>query len=351
MWLDLPIAIDLFAGAGGLTQGLKDAGFFVAAAVERDRRAARTHTLNHPEVAMWNADIRDIDPSEIVSQLRLPRVDLVAGCPPCQGFSRVRTKNGAIVADVRNDLIDDYVRFVEALQPRSIMLENVPGLLAHPRWSAAAQRLEELGYPATQGTSCLNAADYGVPQRRRRLVMLAVQGAAVPPPGKGSTRMTVRQAIGALAPAGKSGDALHDVEERRTEAVQELIAAVPPDGGSRSDLPDSMVLACHVRCDGFKDVYGRMRWNDVAPTITGGCQSPSKGRFLHPEENRAITLREAALLQGFPPTYHFDLSGGKMAAAAMIGNALPPPFIRGHAAALKKALDDEPVSRTPVVGV
>jgi len=117
-----------------------------------------------------------------------------------------------------------------------------------------------------------------------------------------------------------------------------IIRAVPHDGGGRLDLSEEHRLACHKDFSGFKDVYGRMRWDDVSPTITGGCHNPSKGRFLHPEQDRTITLREAALLQGFPVNYHFDLKRGKLAAAAMIGNALPPAFIRAHAAPVCEAM-------------
>ena len=119
----------------------------------------------------------------------------------------------------------------------------------------------------------------------------------------------------------------------------ELIQRIPKNGGSRTDLPEEDQLECHKRCNGFKDVYGRMAWGDVAPTITSGCSNPSKGRFLHPEEDRAITLREAALLQGFPLRYKFPTSN-KSAVALMIGNALPPPFITAHARMIRDTLQN-----------
>ena len=111
----------------------------------------------------------------------------------------------------------------------------------------------------------------------------------------------------------------------------QMIRRIPKDGGSRTDLPEEDQLDCHKRCNGFKDVYGRMAWSEVSPTITSGCFNPSKGRFLHPEEDRAITMREASLLQGFPRQYKFPAGSGKSAIAMMIGNALPPPFIAAHA--------------------
>lgn len=143
-------------------------------------------------------------------------------------------------------------------------------------------------------------------------------------------RKTVREAIECLSSPGESGDALHDCPETRSEKVAALIAMIPKDGGSRTQLGRKYQLKCHRKCDGFKDVYGRMAWDDIAPTITGGCVNPSKGRFLHPDEDRSITLREAALLQGFPPDYHFSLERGKFAAALMIGNAFPPAFVKAH---------------------
>lgn len=333
-------AIDLFSGPGGLTQGLKQAGFHVVAAVEADPLAALTYQRNHPEVAVWRQDIRETEPGELLTRLKLKSIDLIAGCPPCQGFSSVRTRNArAAVEDPRNDLIRDYVRFVRQMMPKAIILENVPGLRHDPRWSEAADELEALGYGARDGMRILDAADYGVPQRRRRLVMVALRGAPAPEPRRQPGRRTVREALAQLpSRPGTSGDPLHDLGERRTDRVMQIIKSIPHDGGGRLDLSPEHRLVCHTDFNGFKDVYGRMRWDRPAPTITGGCHNPSKGRFLHPDEDRTITLREAAVLQGFPPRYHFALDRGKLAAAAMIGNALPPPFIEAQAAPVVRAL-------------
>lgn len=146
---------------------------------------------------------------------------------------------------------------------------------------------------------------------------------------------SVRSVIGGLAAAGSSGDSLHDLPERRSDRVRRVISLIPKDGGSRSSLPARMQLRCHAGNAGFHDVYGRMAWGDVAPTITSGCFNPSKGRFIHPEHDRAITLREAALLQGFPLSYRFDEEAGKERIAQMIGNAIPPGFVVHHARALR----------------
>ena len=143
---------------------------------------------------------------------------------------------------------------------------------------------------------------------------------------------TVRDTISILPPAGNSSDPLHISDEtRRSDKVKKLISLVPKDGGSRTDLPEEYQLECHKKTTGFRDVYSRMAWDQPSPTITGGCNNPSKGRFLHPEENRVITLREAALLQTFPVDYKFSFKSGKSGVAMMIGNALPPAFIEYHA--------------------
>ena len=141
---------------------------------------------------------------------------------------------------------------------------------------------------------------------------------------------------------GESGDPVHDIPEKRAMRTMQLIRRIPRDGGSRTDLPEEDQLECHKRCEGFKDVYGRMSWEKVSPTITSGCFNPSKGRFLHPEEDRAITMREAALLQGFPQRYKFPTTSNKSAIALMIGNALPPPFISAHARVIRSALRRTP---------
>lgn len=338
-------AIDLFSGCGGLTLGLREAGIDVLAAIEVDRLAAETYAANHPHVSLLNSDIRDVSPEMLLHTCGLKRgeVDLVAGCPPCQGFSSMRTLNrGKAVHDLRNDLIYEFLKIVRGLEPKAVMLENVPGLASNERFSVFCDELAKMGYLARHAV--LDASNFGVPQRRRRLILLAGRGMKVRFASPLEKRRTVRMAISSMPPAGSSGDPLHDFLERRAPRIAELIRRIPKNGGSRTSLPEGYQLACHQRCNGFRDVYGRMAWDDVAPTITSGCFNPSKGRFLHPEENRAITMREAALLQGFPPRYRFSTSGGKSAVALMIGNALPPPFIAAHARSVAAALAGEPGS-------
>ena len=332
-------ALDLFSGCGGLTLGLKQAGFSVLGAVDIEPLSNKTYRANHEDVAVWQTDIRDLDSEDVKNTLGIGKgdLDLLAGCPPCQGFSTLRTLNGSMfINDPSNDLLFEFLRLVEALQPRAVMMENVPGLARDERFEAFCSRMKEIGYLGNHKR--LNAAEYGVPQRRWRLIYLAGFQTEIPFAEGSGGKVTVKDAIADLPKACASGDDIHDLPEKRSNRVMELIRKVPKDGGSRNDLPAEYQLPCHKRCSGFKDVYGRMSWNDVAPTITSGCFNPSKGRFLHPKEDRAITMREAALLQGFPPNYQFPAKKSKSALALMIGNALPPPFIAAHAGSIRDTL-------------
>ncbi len=267
-------------------------------------------------------------------------LDLLAGCPPCQGFSTLRTRQRArSVEDKRNDLVFEFMRFVEAFRPKAIMMENVPNLASDNRMLEMLRSLKEWGYYGElDAVRVLNAADYGVPQRRRRMILLSGRFGTIPFARPETVQPTVGSAIGELHVPGTGTDPLHDYSMRHSDHVMALIRNVPKDGGSRTDLPEEFRLDCHRRSDGYKDVYGRMAWKSVAPTITSGCFNPSKGRFLHPDQDRAITLREASLLQTFPNQYHISLRRGRSAAAAQIGNALPPLFIKIHAEGIVRYL-------------
>ncbi len=276
--------------------------------------------------------------------MKIGDLDLLAGCPPCQGFSAIRRLNGSRrVQDSRNDLIFDFLRLVLGLRPKAVMIENVPGLKQNVRLPKLKAELKRLGY--TINVAIKDAQHFGVPQRRKRFILLAGRGDAIPFVQTSGRIRTVRQTFAKLRNRSVISDPLHNTSERRSDKVLQLIKRIPKDGGSRLELGENCQLQCHLKCDGFRDVYGRMAWAKVAPTLTSGCVNPSKGRFLHPEEHRAITLREAALLQGFPISYWFSLSRGKYAAAEMIGNAVPPPFSRMQAIAVKAFL-----AKVPKVG-
>ena len=332
-----PIAVDLFCGAGGLSLGLRQAGFNVMGAIDLDAVACRAYRLNHKRVKLWKMDIRRLSGVEVMRALNIRpgELNLLAACPPCQGFSTMRTKNGIRRnRDRRNNLIFEVLRIIRSMKPLSVMFENVPGVANDRRYLTFLKRLGSLGYHVKWGV--LNTADFAVPQRRRRLVLLASKLGEPEFATAVNNPATVRKAIARLTPPQRSRDPLHNYSTRRSAKIEARIRRIPTNGGSRAALGARNQLVCHKHSDGFKDVYGRMAWDRPAPTITCGCINPSKGRFLHPQANRAITLREAALLQTFPKTYQFPLQEGRYSVAELIGNALPPEFIRRHATALRE---------------
>jgi len=321
-------AVDLFAGCGGLSEGLKQAGFQTIAACEIDSIAVATYKLNHPDVIVFEGDIKLVDTSKVQKLLKGEPLHLLAGCPPCQGFSSLRRLNKKRSArDGRNSLVDEYYRFVKELRPLTIMMENVPGLQNYFKFQNMLRKINKLGYMLD--TAVVNVADYGVPQRRRRLILVgSLLNEIKIAPGL-NIKKTVAMCIGSLESIRETNDPLHRIVASHTKKITEMIRLIPKDGGSRTDLPEKYILECHKRKNvGFNDIYGRLKWNDRSSTITGGCLNPSKGRFLHPSEHRSITAREAALLQTFPMDYKFPVNATKTKIALMIGNALPPEFCR-----------------------
>ena len=338
-----PTVVDLFSGCGTVTAGLKKCHFKVVAAVDVDPVACSTYRLNHPSVALIQDDIRNVDPESIRVKLLGHRpLDMMVVCAPCQPFSNQnRYKNGD---DSRRNLILESVRFAAVLRPRLIMFENVPGLVGKGFSSIIEKlnaRLSALGYFCGKPTR-INAADYAVPQRRNRCILLATRGQtppALPPPTTPEdSRHTVADALKGLRrlDAGQADpcDRLHFARHHNPIALERL-SSIPKNGGSRFSLPSRLVLDCHKGQRGYPDVYGRMSWDDIAPTLTTGCTDVTRGRFAHPEDDRAITLREAARLQTFPDTYLF--SGNRGEIAAQIGNAVPMRLIETIAPAIRKA--------------
>ncbi len=320
-------AIDLFSGCGGLSEGLRQAGFKVVAGVEIDKNAAKAFRMNHSETTLFEDDIRKLDTNKITKLLNGLPLHLLAGCPPCQGFSSLRKLNRkSSVRDKRNSLIDEYYRFVKELSPSTIMLENVPGIVDYTLFKDIVRKLKHLGYNISY--KVVNVAKYSVPQRRKRLVLVGSKFGAIEIVPGSNTVVTVKDALSQIDGNSKN-DALQSIYPKHTERVQKMISLVPKNGGSRRNLPEEYKLECHKNNNvGFNDIYGRLSWDTVSATITGGCLNPSKGRFLHPEEDRCISAREAALLQTFPIDYKFPIEIPRIDLALMIGNALPPKFSR-----------------------
>ncbi|MCK4618851.1 MAG: DNA cytosine methyltransferase [Desulfobacterales bacterium] len=319
-------AIDLFSGCGGLSEGLKQAGFKVIAGVEIDNNAVKAYRMNHADTVLFESDIRKLDTGKVLKLLKGNPLHLLAGCPPCQGFSSIRRLNRkSAVCDERNSLIDEYYRFVEELNPLTIMLENVPGIIDYILFIEIVRKLKILGYNINY--KIVDVADYSVPQRRKRLVLVGSKMGKINIASGINTPTSVRDVIGKLKK--NLNDELHKIYPKHTEYIQKMISLIPKNGGSRKDLPEHYELECHKKKNvGFNDVYGRLRWDTVSSTITGGCLNPSKGRFLHPKEDRCISAREAALLQTFPIDYKFPTDIPRAELALLIGNALPPEFSR-----------------------
>ena len=328
-------SIDLFSGIGGLSLGLKDAGFNVLASIEIDEYAVKGYRLNHPNTIVYDQDIREFDTKEINKLLKNEPLHLLAGCPPCQGFSSIRRLNKKrSVKDDRNNLVLEFLRFVEELKPLTVMMENVPGLKDYYLFKKVFRELKKLGYNPKY--NIINVRNYGVPQNRKRLVLVgSILGNLNIAEGQ-DIKVTVKDIIGKLPSPENSNDPAHKIIPKHTIKIQEMIRSIPKNGGSRKDVPE-YTLECHKKPNiGFNDVYGRLRWDDYSTTITGGCLNPSKGRFLHPEEDRCISAREAALLQSFPIDYKLPVDIPKTKLALLIGNALPPKFSYAQASNIKK---------------
>ncbi len=350
-------AIDLFCGAGGLTFGLKRAGFNVVAGIELNPEIAKTYKANHPTTKLLIRDVREISGKEILESTGLKEIDLVSGCPPCQGFSKLTDKYRK--KDPRNDLVLEMARLIEEMAPKMVMMENVPGLATRgkPLLDEFVERLESLGYLVNKGV--LQLADYGVPQSRRRLVLLAGNGFYIPLPKqthcyKGDRKRSLKPWLTladviknmekpvTLSEAKKRGTphkfnwhVVRDLKEISIERLKALKA-----GSSRSSLPTELRPRCHVKSNkGFTNVYGRLSWEKTPPTITSGCTSPCMGRFGHPEELRTISIREAALIQTFPRHYKFDTEYMDTA-CDLVGNALPCLFARKVAATCIDAIKE-----------
>jgi DNA (cytosine-5)-methyltransferase 1 len=319
-------AIDLYSGCGGLSEGMRKAGFNILAAFDNDKDSVATYRLNHPRTTIFEKDIREVNTAEVKRLLRGKPLHLLAGCPPCQGFSSMRRLNRKRSArDVRNNLILEYLRFVRDLNPLTIMMENVPGLVNYVLFKRVVSELKRMGY--NPKVRIVRIQEYGVPQRRRRLVVVGSLLGELDSAEPTGEKVTVWDMIGHLESVSKTRDHVHRIVTLHTPEIMKRIKATPKNGGSRGDLSKQYELKCHKkRRVGFNDVYGRLRWDDYSTTITGGCLNPSKGRFLHPEKNRAITAREAALLQTFPRSYKFPINISKSSISLLIGNALPPKF-------------------------
>jgi DNA (cytosine-5)-methyltransferase 1 len=337
-----PTVLELFAGAGGMALGFKNAGFRTTLAVEWDGEACDTLRANiTPRVAQ--CAIEEVD--------RFPKADVVAGGPPCQGFSNLGER---VPFDPRRQLWRHFMRAVEGAQPRAFVMENVPPLLKSQEFVEIKRIAEKLGYQVDGRV--LNAADYGAPQTRKRTIIIGVLDG--PPTFPDPTHVdpkkkdllsgellpwrTVRDAIGDLPPA-PTGENWH-IGRNPTEMSLERYRCVPP-GGNRWDLPLRLMPECWKRkTKGGTDLFGRLWWDRPSVTIRTEFYKPEKGRYLHPEEQRPITHREAARLQGFPDSFEFH--GRRINVGIQIGNAVPVSLASALACHVQEIIDRASVDRS-----
>lgn len=370
-------AIDIFSGCGGVSCGLTLAGFKVKAAVEIENSAVKTY-LDYPPLAKVNVlhgtsrgDICKLHGSDILEAGKIKKDDiyLFAGCPPCQNFSRQNPKNPDKPIEERKKLLFEFLRIIEELEPPFILMENVPGIKTDANKEILDEFLARLRKKYVVVEGILNSANYGVPQIRKRFVLHAVRMDINKeliaahfkfelPKATHSAKekdgllpwKTVREAIGDL-PAITAGETFIDpnglIHNHKCANLDDInikrIRAIRANGGSRTGLPEDLVLNCHKKedvngktFDGHKDVYGIMDADRPAPTMTGGCLCYSKGRYGHYAQDRAISIREAARLQTFPDDFVFGDSLTK--SALQIGNAVPIDLVRASAKVLKQAM-------------
>ena len=343
-------AIELFSGAGGLSIGLEKAGFQVQLANEIEKDFAAKFSFNHPAARMINADIHEIDFSSEVKKLGCGKIHLVSGGPPCQGFSTVGSKNKR---DPRNSLFQEYLRAVSEIEPDYILFENVSGfkkLYEGDIYGSLISELSQLGYKTSGGI--LEASNFGLPQFRQRTIVIGWRHdrpeVALPEPTHfdqlglfaGKAKVTLIEAISDLPEIESGGSAdqygLQPLTEyqnamrfgclaltehnsaKHGEKMREILSLIPP-GGSIEDLPQ------RLRPKGyFKNTYARLVPHKPSPTITRNFGTPSSSRCVHPFQNRALSTREGARLQGFPDRHVF--LGAKTSKNLQVGNAVPPIF-------------------------
>jgi DNA (cytosine-5)-methyltransferase 1 len=341
--------VDLFCGAGGLSLGLKDAGFTPVFAADLDPYACETYKANLGH-HIRKTSVTDISAAMICDATGLTpgQFAVVCGGPPCQGFSIQRRGERA---DSRNSLVINLATIAVALRPAFILIENVPTLLG-ARGKVELSHAFEIMRAARYEYQArvLDAADYGVPQHRRRAFVIAwrsedVEGFAFPNPTHSEAQyLTVADAFRGLpdplADGTRHPNFHNHVKVKISLINEERIATVPP-GGGRIDIPEHLQLPCHRNANGHRhlDVFGRMEWHKPAPTITAMFDNFTRGRFAHPERHRSITAREGARLQSFPDSFAFH--GPKKDVARQIGNAVPPLLARRMGESIMASLRNE----------
>ncbi|MFQ3577980.1 MAG: DNA cytosine methyltransferase, partial [Verrucomicrobiia bacterium] len=322
------VGVDLFCGVGGLTHGLVAAGIRVAAGIDIDPACRFPYETNNA-AKFIQRNVTTLKTQEINELFGGAKLKLLAGCPPCQPFSTYAWRYRLDKDDPRRSLINEFWRIAQGIMPDVIVMENVPLINLEPDFNDFVDHLVGCGYYVSH--SVIDCSQYGVPQRRRRRILMASRHGAIKliPPVTRRPK-TVRQAIGNLPPLGAGqadpGDPLHVAAALSPKNLERIRHSIQ--GGTWKDWPSHLVTPCHQsqRGNSYADIYGRMAWDEPSPTLTTKCYGFGNGRFGHPEQDRGISLREAAILQSFPPNYAFLPSGTRVEFKTMgrlIGNAVP----------------------------
>lgn len=327
--LEMIKAVDLFCGAGGLTHGLSLAGIDVVAGYDIEAKCRYAYEANN-SAKFVQKDVADVSVSEIAALLEGASITMLAGCAPCQPFSRYLSGKDTST-DKKWPLLYEFSRLIRGVTPDIVTMENVPDVVRHSVYDDFVSELEEQGY--TVWASKVFCPDYGMPQMRKRHVLIASQCGAIelmPPTHNKSNYVTVRDAIEHL-PDIEAGemyalDPLHKSPNLSALNLQRIRHST--EGGSWKDWPEELRANCHRKDSGknYTGVYARMSWDNPSPTMTTQCYGYGNGRFGHPTQDRAISLREAAIFQTFPQDYQFVQHGEDFKfidLGRMIGNAVP----------------------------
>jgi DNA (cytosine-5)-methyltransferase 1 len=322
--------VDLFCGAGGLTRGLMDEGLNVTAGVDIDEACKFPYEYNNSSASFLKLDVADVSGDTLAELYPNGDLRVLVGCAPCQPFSKY-TQGLDAKSDEKWSLLSSFARLVDEVRPEVVSMENVPELQRHSIFKRFVRALETLEYHVSY--SVVFCPDYGVPQNRNRLVLLASKRGKIEiikPTHKPAKYLTVKSAIGHLSSlrAGKNDptDPLHRSSRLSPLNMKRMRASKP--GGTWRDWSPSLVAACHKKKKGrsYPGVYARMEWDSPSPTITTQFYGFGNGRFGHPKQNRGISLREGAILQSFPESYAFVEPDGTYpmkAIGRLIGNAVP----------------------------
>ena len=335
--------VDLFCGAGGLTHGFVLEELPVTAGIDIDPACRYPYEANN-QAQFVERDISKITTKELNALFGDADLKILAGCAPCQPFSTYSQRYELDSKDGKWGLLYEFARLAKGTRPDVITMENVPTVVKHEVFHDFVDTLKRLGYEVW--FDVVNSTHYGVPQARRRMVLLASKHGDIKmiEPTNNKPR-TVRHAIGCLRPlrAGESApsDRLHIASTLSKKNLQRIKASKP--GGTWRDWPDHLVADCHRAESGrtYPAVYGRLEWDKPAPTMTTQCYGFGNGRFGHPEQHRAISLREAAILQSFPRNYAFVPEDGEVifkVLGRLIGNAVPVDLGRAIARSINSHL-------------